>query len=226
MLRRVYKKREPCYTVGDNVNWYSHYREQYGDSLTNWKKKAIKRPWNPTPGLISGEKHDPKDACIPMFTAAVFAIAKTGGEGEVAQSCPTLWDPVDCNLWGFSVHGILQARILEWIAISFPRGSSQPKDRTQVSCIAGRHFNLWATREAHCRWPINICWRISGNFKVHDPHTFNNWKSTESPFSHYTDHLMEVLVPESWEDDLSHLCSFPLKDSLSMHTLVTSVSSL
>ena len=38
------------------------------------------------------------------------------GEGEVAQSCPTLCDPVDCNLLGFSVHGILQARILEWIA--------------------------------------------------------------------------------------------------------------
>ena len=46
------------------------------------------------------------------------------GEGEVAQSCPTLCDPVDCNLLGFSVHRILQARILEWIAISFSRGSS------------------------------------------------------------------------------------------------------
>ena len=49
---------------------------------------------------------------------------------------------------GSSVHGILQARILEWVAISFSRGSSQPKDRTQASCIAGRCFNLWATREA------------------------------------------------------------------------------
>ena len=48
-----------------------------------------------------------------------------------------------------SVHGILQAWILEWVAISFSRGSSQPRDRTQVSRIAGRHFNLWATREAH-----------------------------------------------------------------------------
>ena len=47
-----------------------------------------------------------------------------------------------------SVHGILQARILEWVTISFSRGSSRPRDRTQVSHIGGRHFNLWATREA------------------------------------------------------------------------------
>ena len=49
-------------------------------------------------------------------------------EGEVAQSCPTLWDPVDCSLPGFSIHGIFQARVLEWVAISFSRGSSQPRD--------------------------------------------------------------------------------------------------
>ena len=69
--------------------------------------------------------------------------------GEVAQSCPILCDPVDCNLLGFSVHGILQARILEWIAISFSRGSSRPRDWTQLSHIGGRRFNLWATREAY-----------------------------------------------------------------------------
>ena len=49
---------------------------------------------------------------------------------------------------GSSVHGILQARILEWVAISFSWGSSWPRDRTQVSRISGRCFNLWATREA------------------------------------------------------------------------------
>ena len=66
---------------------------------------------------------------------------------EVAQSCPTLRDPLDCSPPGSSVHGILQARILEWVAISFSRGSSQPRDQTQVSCIRGRRFNLLATRE-------------------------------------------------------------------------------
>ena len=55
---------------------------------------------------------------------------------------------MDCSPPDSLVHGILQARILEWVATSFSRGSSQPRDRTQVSCIAGRHFNLWATREA------------------------------------------------------------------------------
>ena len=62
---------------------------------------------------------------------------------EVVQLCPTLCDPMDYSLPGSSIHGILQARILEWVAISFS------KDRTQVSRIAGRRFNLWATRKAH-----------------------------------------------------------------------------
>ena len=53
----------------------------------------------------------------------------------------------DCSLPGSFVHGILQARILEWVAIPFSRGSSRPRDPTQVSCIAGRFFTIWATRE-------------------------------------------------------------------------------
>ena len=65
---------------------------------------------------------------------------------EVPQSCPTLCHPMDCSLPGFSVHRILQARILEWVAISFSRASSRPRDRTQVFCTAGRVFTAWATR--------------------------------------------------------------------------------
>ena len=59
-------------------------------------------------------------------------------------------DPLDCSLPGFSVHGILQARILEWVTISFSRGSSWPRDQPRVFHIGGRRFNLWATREAPC----------------------------------------------------------------------------
>ena len=66
----------------------------------------------------------------------------------VAQSCPTLCDPVDCNLPGSSVRGILQARMLEWVAIPFSRGSSQARDPTWVSCMAGEFFTVYATREA------------------------------------------------------------------------------
>ena len=62
----------------------------------------------------------------------------------VSDSC----DSMDCRLPGSPVHGILQAKILEWVAISFSRGSSQPRDQTQVSCIAGRFFTHLATREA------------------------------------------------------------------------------
>ena len=66
----------------------------------------------------------------------------------LTQSCLTLCDPVDCSLPGPSVYGILRARTLEWVAMPSSRGSSQPRDRTQVSYIAGRIFTIWATREA------------------------------------------------------------------------------
>ena len=64
------------------------------------------------------------------------------GEREVAQSCPTLCDPVDCSLPGSSIHGIFQAIVLEWVAISLSRASSRPRDQTRVSCIADRCFTL------------------------------------------------------------------------------------
>ena len=66
----------------------------------------------------------------------------------VTQSCLTLCDPIDCSPPGSSVNGILQARTLEWVAIPFSRGSSWPRGRTCVTCIAGRFFTIWATREA------------------------------------------------------------------------------
>ena len=63
----------------------------------------------------------------------------------VIQLCPTLCDPTDCSLPSSSVHGILQARILEWVAIPFSRGSCRPRDWTWDSCFAGRFFTIWAT---------------------------------------------------------------------------------
>ena len=62
----------------------------------------------------------------------------------------TLCNPMDCSPPGSSVHGILQARILEWVAIPFSRASSQPRNQTEVSCIADRFLTSWATREVHC----------------------------------------------------------------------------
>jgi len=63
-------------------------------------------------------------------------------EMKVSQSCPTLCDLMDCSLPGSSVHGILQTRILEWVAVPFSRGSSQPRDQTHASCIAGGFFTI------------------------------------------------------------------------------------
>ena len=76
--------------------------------------------------------------------------------GSVTQSYPTLCDPTDCSPTGFSVHGILQARILEWIAIPFFRASSWPRDQTWVSCIGRWILYHWAIRESltKCRYYI------------------------------------------------------------------------
>ncbi|XDC86430.1 hypothetical protein R6Z07F_017603 [Ovis aries] len=100
----------------------------------------------------------PRDGTHVACIAGGFLTAQPpkpmkGGEsgGEVTQSCPTLCDPVDCSPPGSSLHGILRARILEWVAISFSRGSSRPRDQTRVSRIAGRRFNLCTSREAHER---------------------------------------------------------------------------
>ena len=127
----------------------------------------------------------------PMYhilTKGCFLMTLYHGEWKVAHLCPTLCEPMD-----YTVHGILQARILEWVAFPFSRGfsnpgieprslqadslpgepqgkpkntgvgslfllwgSSQPRNRTRVSCIAGRFFTSWATREAKCVHKPNV----------------------------------------------------------------------
>ena len=85
------------------------------------------------------------------------------------QSCETLSNPKDCTLPGFSVHGIFQARILEWVPIFYSRGSPQPRDRTCVSCTSciGRrilnHCTAWEHKKGQC---IMINWDYSRNSKV------------------------------------------------------------
>ena len=80
----------------------------------------------------------------------------TENEIKFGQSCLTLCDPMDCSLPGSSAHGNFQARILEWVVISFSRLSSQPKDWIWVSHIVGRRFTLWATREAQLRIGLSL----------------------------------------------------------------------
>ena len=112
-----------------------------------------------------------------------FCFSDFSLESEFAQFYPTLCDPVDCSPPGSSIHRILQARVLEWVASSFSRGSSQPRDQTQVSRIAGRHFKLWATRGA--RFLIRTSWKhrdlvsLSQHLALR-PVIIPNWTSIQS----------------------------------------------
>ena len=81
---------------------------------------------------------------IMYFFKWCFALELGEVWVKASQSCPTLCNPMDCT-----VPGILQARILEWVPFPFCRGSSQPRDWTQVSGIAGTFFTSWAIREVH-----------------------------------------------------------------------------
>ena len=123
---------------------------------------------------------------------------------KITQLCPTLCDPMDN-----SVHGILQARILEWVAFPFSGGSSQSRNKTQVSCIPGGFFSSWATRETpkilecvpypfsrESSWPriwTGVCW-IVGRF-------FTNWTIRDLLYRNvYLDFL-----PNFWLDWLSFI---------------------
>ena len=89
----------------------------------------------PCPPLLRASPHFSLLLLFPLTEHCVF----------VAQSCPTLCDPPGLYAPGSSVHGILPARILEWVAVPFSRGSSPPRDRTPVSydsCIAGGFFTV------------------------------------------------------------------------------------
>ena len=86
-----------------------------------------------------------RNGCLELSWWSSGERLHTPDAGAWVQSLAELRS---CMIPGSSVHGIFQARLLEWVAISFSRGSSQPRDQTQVSRIAGRGFTIWATREA------------------------------------------------------------------------------
>ena len=128
-------------------------------SSVRWKSPiTVKFYWSSFPHLIISQ------ACL-LSSSPCYHIEKSSVSSfhwmpetlqinsllccaKLLQLCLTLCDPMDCTLPGSSVHGILQKRILEWIATLSSKGSSQPRDQTLVSCIAGRFFTIWAMREA------------------------------------------------------------------------------
>ena len=107
--------------------------KDYNLRMSSWNKKGLKPFVENWPIMW-------------YFTNNILCQRKV----KVAQLCLTLCDPMD-----YTVNGILQARKLEWVAVPFSRGSFQPRDHTQVSCIAGRFFTSWGTRETHVfkNWP-------------------------------------------------------------------------
>ena len=109
------------------------------------------------------------DVCWAPFACWVLFLAlfwKKEDTEVISNSC----DPMDCSLPGSSIHEILQARILEWVAISSSRGFSWPRDWTQVSCIAGRFFTIWATRET---WHM-----LNGKGKMEGINRATSWISS------------------------------------------------
>ena len=121
--------------------------------LTLYDPNDYSPPGSSTHGILQ--------ARILEWVAISFSNAwkwkvKVKRESEVPQSCLTLCDPMDDSLPGSSVHEILQARVLEWVAISFSTRSSQPRDRTLVSHIAGRRFTIWATREDYFTYRLTL----------------------------------------------------------------------
>ena len=126
--------------------WHTHIHCQ--------RKRVRKQTYAPKPFRVSTDLLASKFALLIMYVCVCL----------VPQSCLTLQCHGLCSLPGSTVHGILQARILEWVAIPFSRGYSWLRDRTWVSCIAGRFFTAWATKEA----PFNyVCNQIQMNKDIY-----------------------------------------------------------
>ena len=96
--------------------------------------QRVRQDWSDWACVVSRLKRHSCRRCGGLSTQNMLLQASGS---EAAQPCPTLCDPMDCSLPGSSVHGIFQARVLEGVAISFSRGSSQPRDRTRVSRVPG-----------------------------------------------------------------------------------------
>ena len=100
------------------------------------------------------DQHSIKRICCFIWNGNLYTKNKLSKVYVlVAQLCPTLCDPMCCSPPDSSVHGVLQARILEWVAVPFSRGSYWPSGWTWVSCIVGRFFTIWATKESHLNLP-------------------------------------------------------------------------
>ena len=132
--------------------WIIPWTEEPGSPWCHKKSGTIEYKYNVCvcmPIMNSLSIHLWLDTYVTSISWLLTTAVNISEWSEVIQSCPTLCNPMGCSLPGSSVHGIFQARILEWVAISFCRESSWSRGRTWVSHIVGRRFTIWATRQAH-----------------------------------------------------------------------------
>ena len=163
MQKSINVLRGQAYNTGGSVNWYNLSWEQFAKICHNYEcmnfwpsswfrvgqageymVRAVGQPWLPFENTRKAWKRKME------FTQIEIKV-----KVKVAQPCPTLCGPVD-----YRVQGILQARILEWVAVLFSRGPSQPGDQTQVSHIAGEFFARWVTGEAQIEITTADIWCI------------------------------------------------------------------
>ena len=156
-----------------------------------------KNNWSGPPLLSPRGLPDPGIKLTSPAKAGGFFTAEPPGKLEVACVCvyvsqsvvsDSLWPRGLCSPLGSSVHGTLQARTLEWVAIPFSWGSSRPRDRTWVSCIAGGLFTIWATRNpmSHIRLLAQLRLGYDRWWTFCCPYLFSGWGShtdTHSPVS-------------------------------------------
>ena len=119
--------------------------------LDPWVRKiSWRRKWQAMPVFLPWKSHGQR---------SLAGYSQSTGSQRVGQNFSNLAAvaAADCSPPGSSVHGILQARILEWVAFPFSRGSSRPRDQTQVSHTAGRCFTIWATRKAQFSSVQSLC---------------------------------------------------------------------
>ena len=132
-----------CLSLDRSYLWFQDYLKFIHSTLIYWVSTVL-------PGIILGDKEksvNNKGKKIPALVEFKFFCMRVVKSESVSHSVISNYLlPINCNPPGSSVHGILQARRLEWIAIPFSRGSSQHRDRAWVSCIAGRFFITWATK--------------------------------------------------------------------------------
>ena len=141
------------------MNWRRHYSSDGKESACNAGDLGLIRGMGRSPGEGNGKS---LAVCLENSTdCIVHGVAKSRTWLSDFHFCSTLCDPMDsCQ----SVHWILQAKTLVWFAIAFSWGFSWPRDWTGVSCIPGRFFTIWATREAQPRHGnnLNVHQRLNG----------------------------------------------------------------